>query len=297
MLNSAFSRHSIKFSLNTRSFTVVDLLCFLGLCTWTKRRARMKPAVLILCLLGAAYANPILHKTAMEMIQHASNSSESSSISESSDQSNTSEPSEEKSKENGSDSNSSESLESDSDETISKESESHSVESLIGTSETALTLDNTQSSKENVRRGWIYTLKWVHANNSGKVQATSQPDIKPTSDASKKSESSESSESQETVVLSTKEENNGADTSESTEHSHSVEGAEYSTSNSSSSSSSSESTESNSSAAESESRSTECLPGADSQECDSEEDFPQDIGDDGATDPFNGFLMPDATEP
>ncbi|XP_016319033.1 secretory calcium-binding phosphoprotein 1 [Sinocyclocheilus anshuiensis] len=258
----------------------------------------MNPAILILCLLGAAYANPILHKMAMEVIQHASNSSESSSISESSDQSNISEPSDEKSKETVSDSNSSESTESDSNEPIS--SESHSVESLIGKSETALTSDNTQSSKENVRRGWIYTLKWVHKNNNAIVQATSQPeenDIKSTSDESKKSESSESSESQEMVVLSTKEEDKSVDTSESTENSYIVDGTEYSTSNSSSSSSSSESTESKDSAVDSESRSIECQPGADSQECDSEEDFPQDIGDDGATDPFNGILMPDVTEP
>ncbi|KAK2909003.1 hypothetical protein Q8A67_004840 [Cirrhinus molitorella] len=260
----------------------------------------MKPAILILCLLGAAYANPILHKMAMEMIQHASNSSESSSISESSDQSNTSELSEEKSKETVSDSNSSESIESDSNEPIS--SESHSVERLTGQSETALTSDNTHSSKENVRRGWIYTLKWVHKNNNNnaQVQATSQPeenDIKSTSEASKNSESSESSESQEEAVLNTKVEDNGGDTSESTENSYIVDGPEYSNSNSSSSSSSSESTESKNSEVDSESRSTECQPGADSQDCDSEEDFPQDIGDDGATDPFNGILMPDVTEP
>uniref|UniRef100_A0A671S9D7 Secretory calcium-binding phosphoprotein 1 n=1 Tax=Sinocyclocheilus anshuiensis TaxID=1608454 RepID=A0A671S9D7_9TELE len=219
----------------------------------------MKPAILILCLLGAAYANPILHKKTMEMIQHASNSvSDAQFI------------------------------------------QRNFVSSLkTGKSETALTSDNTQSSKENVRRGWIYTLKWVHINNNGKVQATSQPeenDIKSTSDASKKS--SESSESKEMVVLNTKEEDNSADTSESTENSYSVDGTEYSTSNSSSSSSSSsESTESKNSAADSESRSAECQPEADSQECDSEEDFPQDIGDDGATDPFNGILMPDVTEP
>ncbi|XP_073699410.1 secretory calcium-binding phosphoprotein 1 [Garra rufa] len=258
----------------------------------------MKPVILILCLLGAAYANPILHKMAMEMIQHASNSSESSSISESSDQSNTSEPSEE-SKETVSDSNSSESTESESNEPLS--SESHSVERLTGQSETALISDNTHSSKENVRRGWIYTLKWVNKNNNNaQVQATSQPeenDIKSTSDASKKSESSESSESQETAVLNTKVENNGGDTSESTENSYIVDGTEYSNSNSSSSSSSSESSESKNSEVDSESRSTECQPGADSQDCDSEEDFPQDIGDDGATDPFNGILMPDVTEP
>ncbi len=148
-------------------------------------------------------------------------------------------------------------------------------------------------------QGWIYTLKWVHKDNNAIVQANSQPeenDIKSTSDASKKSESSESSESQEMVVLNTKEEDNGADTSESTENSFIVDGTEHSTSNSSSSSSSSESSESNS-AVDSESRSTECQPGANSQECDSEEDFPQDIGDDGATDPFNGILMPDVTEP
>uniref|UniRef100_A0A671KIW7 Secretory calcium-binding phosphoprotein 1 n=1 Tax=Sinocyclocheilus anshuiensis TaxID=1608454 RepID=A0A671KIW7_9TELE len=234
----------------------------------------MNPAILILCLLGAAYANPILHKMAMEVIQHASNSSESSSISESSDQSNISEPSDEVQIDN--------------------------LFILSHVLETALTSDNTQSSKENVRRGWIYTLKWVHKNNNAIVQATSQPeenDIKSTSDESKKSESSESSESQEMVVLSTKEEDKSVDTSESTENSYIVDGTEYSTSNSSSSSSSSESTESKDSAVDSESRSIECQPGADSQECDSEEDFPQDIGDDGATDPFNGILMPDVTEP
>lgn len=259
----------------------------------------MKPAILILCLLGAACANPILHKKAMEIIQHASNSSESSSMSESSDQSNTSELSEERSKDTVSDSSSSESTESDSNEPIS--SESHSVESLSGKSETALTSDNTQSTKENVRRGWIYTLKWVHINNNGKVQVTSQPeenDIMSTSVASKKSESSESSESKETVALNTNEEDNSADTSESSENSYSVDGAEYRTSNSSSSSSSSsESTESKNSPVDSESRSAECKPGADSQECDSKEDFPLDIGDDGAMDPFNGILMPDVTEP
>uniref|UniRef100_A0A672KGE2 Secretory calcium-binding phosphoprotein 1 n=1 Tax=Sinocyclocheilus grahami TaxID=75366 RepID=A0A672KGE2_SINGR len=214
----------------------------------------MKPAILILCLLGAACANPILHKKTMEMIQHASSSSESSSMSESSDQSNTSELSE----------------------------EVRFVKFHTGKSETALTSDNTQSSKENVRRGWIYTLKWVHINNNGKVQVTSQP---------------EENDSKEMVVLNTKEEDNSADTNESTENSYSVDGTEYSTSNSSSSSSSSESTESKNSAPDSESRSAECQPEADSQECDSEEDFPQDIGDDGATDPFNGILMPDVTEP
>uniref|UniRef100_A0A8C2J3Q6 Secretory calcium-binding phosphoprotein 1 n=1 Tax=Cyprinus carpio TaxID=7962 RepID=A0A8C2J3Q6_CYPCA len=243
----------------------------------------MKPAILILCLLGAAYANPILHKMAMEMIQHASNSSESSSISESSDQSNTSEPSDEV--------------------RFHVLTADKLITCLLShVLETALTSDNTQSSNENVRKGWIYTLKWVHKNNNAIVQATSQPDendIKSTSDASKKSESSVSSESQEMAVLNTKQEDNSVDTSESTENSYIVDGTEYSTSNSSSSSSSSssESTESKNSAMDSESRLSECQPGADSQECDSEEDFPQDIGDDGATDPFNGILMPDVTEP
>ncbi|TRY94349.1 hypothetical protein DNTS_026342 [Danionella cerebrum] len=244
----------------------------------------------------------VLHKTALGIIQNASNSSESSSVSESSEQSKTSEPSEVKSKETVSESNSSESPESASDELNSKESESESLESLTGQSETALTSDNTQSSKENIRRGWIYTLTWMEPTNSTSdsvEQEIVQPDnngSNTTSAASKESESSESSESQESESLNSNDEKNGADTSESIEHS-STSSDESKNSTSSSSSSSSESTESQKSQEDSDSKSTECLPGVQSQHCESNEDFPQDIGDDGATDPFNGFLLPDVTEP
>ncbi|XP_049337368.1 secretory calcium-binding phosphoprotein 1 [Astyanax mexicanus] len=241
----------------------------------------MKLTVVILCLLGATAANPILHKVSMEIIDHASNST--SSVSESSEESNTSEH--DSSPENTSENISSESDESKSDEQTSDLSHSHSLEERFGTGEPGMTTDNSQGSQENMRKNWVHLINVKMASKEDTEEVTDQPDEEDKDTT--EDQTSESSESTEKPTPSS--------SSSSTEDSRAVvvDSSENSHSNSSSSSSSSESHESSHSTESTESQSKECPPGTDSNECDSDEYQFHDVGDDGATDPFNGFHTPD----
>ncbi len=144
---------------------------------------------------------------------------------------------------------------------------------------------------------WIYTLKWVHKDNNAIVQATSQPEV---NDIKSTSESSESSESQEMVVLNTKDEDNGADTSESTENSYIVDGTESSSSNSSSSSSSTVAVKAASPKTAKWTVKVAQLsasPGLTAKNVTARKTFLRISEMMVLPDPFNGILMPDFTEP
>ncbi|GAA6075110.1 secretory calcium-binding phosphoprotein 1 [Tachysurus ichikawai] len=108
----------------------------------------MKLTLVILCLLGAASANPILHSVAMETTDAASNST--SSMSESTEEINAVD--QDSSQENTSEDTTSESTESSSSEQTSEKSQSHSLEERFATGETGMTVDDSQGSNENMRK-------------------------------------------------------------------------------------------------------------------------------------------------
>lgn len=146
----------------------------------------MKITIVLLCLVGAVFTNPILFKATMEPREFESNVTQSSSASQSSDQSNTSElqsseenTSEDTSEDQTSESESeseSESLESNSEDESSEESQSQSLENKTVSHEMGVTRDNSLGSEENVRKGWIRMFAKVVQIKS--PEDTSRSDVK-----------------------------------------------------------------------------------------------------------------------
>ncbi|KAB5581365.1 hypothetical protein PHYPO_G00174800 [Pangasianodon hypophthalmus] len=263
----------------------------------------MKLAFVILCLLGAASANPILHKVAMDMMEPASNST--SSMSESTEETNAID--QDSSQENTSEDTTSESMESKSSEQTTETSQSHSLEERFGTGEAGMTVDNSQGSTENMRKNWIRVFSPQEISSednstsaslalaSSEISKSAESQEKKSNSISSSSESNESTEGQGKNSTNSSSESSESNSIENKSTIDSNENSAMKSSNSSSSESH-ESTESTKSTESKQSHSDECQPGADSQDCDSDEYVLQNVGDDGASDPFNGFHVPDSTE-
>ncbi|XP_071263088.1 secretory calcium-binding phosphoprotein 1 [Salvelinus alpinus] len=149
---------------------------------------RMKITIVIFCLVGAVYANPILYKVILEQSElESSNMNQtqrlSSSASQSPDQSDTSElkSSEESTSEDQSSESESESLESNSEssESHSLESESQSLEDRTDSNAIGDTRDNSQGSEENVRKNWIrvFAVRVLSAENNSSSEVKGQLDL------------------------------------------------------------------------------------------------------------------------
>ncbi|CDQ85551.1 unnamed protein product [Oncorhynchus mykiss] len=149
----------------------------------------MKITVVIFCLVGAVYANPILYKAILEQSElESSNMTQtqrlSSSASQSPHQSDTSElkSSEESTSEDQSSESESESLESNSEssESHSLESESQSLEDRQ-TDSNAIgdTRDNSQGSEENIRKNWIrvFAVRVLSAEDNSSFEVKGQLDL------------------------------------------------------------------------------------------------------------------------
>ncbi|CAL8273977.1 unnamed protein product [Gadus morhua 'NCC'] len=129
-------------------------------------RTRMKAPIIMLCLIGAAVANPIFNILSLDSNSGENNSTMSLSDSHSSEN-NTS--SVEQSSE------SSESLESNSEDKTSEESESHSLEDPIALIDE--TRDNNSEEDRNVRKSWLSVFASVVHSRSGEdssIEATGQ---------------------------------------------------------------------------------------------------------------------------
>ncbi|XP_067107049.1 secretory calcium-binding phosphoprotein 1 [Osmerus mordax] len=148
----------------------------------------MKITTVILCLVGAVSANPILHRVDMEPCVSESNATQSLSGSQSSDQSDTSElqSSEENTSEDTSENQTSESesesesLESNSDDESSEKSQSQSLQDTNTSHEMGVTSDNSLGSEENIRKSWIRmfanVIQVLSPKVNGSVKVKGQPD-------------------------------------------------------------------------------------------------------------------------
>ncbi|MEQ2233245.1 hypothetical protein ILYODFUR_019952 [Ilyodon furcidens] len=263
----------------------------------------MKVIIMTFCLIGAAFANPILHNSLVST-ESESNSTESLSVLESSEN-NTSEL--QSSEENTSNQSSeSESAESTSEDKTSEESDSQSDEN-DGMESMDETKDNSMGSEENVRKqNWVKVFASVvkgasaEDNTSTEVKGhleslsnelsdkqhtdtktvqirTNQPLLEQSTDSSDTSDSGDV-----TTAASDSTDSTSSESQESQE-----------TSDSSDSSAASKSTEDSnaSDSAELEQvRAKDCVNST--QSCESEEYFLQSIGDD-AHSPGEHLMVPD----
>ncbi|XP_007551867.1 dentin sialophosphoprotein-like isoform X2 [Poecilia formosa] len=273
----------------------------------------MKLIIITCCLIGAAFANPILHNILVST-ESESNSTESLSVLESSEN-NTSEL--QSSEENTSNQSSeSESVESTSEDKTSEESDSQSDES-DGMDSMAETKDNSMGSEENVRKSWVRVFPSIIEGASGedntstevtghpglldnelsgkrpthtmKVQIrTKQPLLGQSTDGSDTtSDSADASDSSDVSAAA-------SDSTDSSSSSESQESQETSDSNDSSTASKSTEDSNASDSAELEQvRAKNCVNST--QSCESEEYFLQSIGDD-AHSPGEHLLVPDEDE-
>ncbi|XP_071382386.1 secretory calcium-binding phosphoprotein 1 [Centroberyx affinis] len=274
----------------------------------------MKVTIVTFCLIGAVFANPILYNVDVEPNGLETNMTLSLSDSQSSE-SDTSEL--QSSEENTSNQSSeSESLESTSEDKTSEESDSESDE------DTTLTMgetqDNSLGSEENLRKGWIRVFASVvrvlsaEDNSSTEVKGQSdhlgnkqtQASHPSTGTAFRWRASTAQGNTNLTLVESNTDSSDTSDsagitdaTSESSD-STSSESDETSENSDSSRESSRESSESAEESDASDSadleqvRAKDCAQGADSTDCDSEEYFFQDIGDD-AHHPVGHLMVPE----
>ncbi|XP_071753143.2 secretory calcium-binding phosphoprotein 1 [Centroberyx gerrardi] len=275
----------------------------------------MKVTIVTFCLIGAVFANPILYNVDVEPNGLETNMTLSLSDSQSSE-SDTSEL--QSSEENTSNQSSeSESLESTSEDKTSEESDSQSDE------DTTLTMgetqDNSLGSEENLRKGWIRLFASVvrvlsaEDNSSTEVKGQSdhlgnkqtQASHPSTSTAFRWRASTAQGNTNLTLVESNTDSSDTSDsagvtdaTSESSDSDSTSSESDETSENSDSSRESSESAEESDASDASDSADLEqatakdCVQGADSTGCDSEEYFFQDIGDD-AHHPVGHLMVPE----
>ncbi|XP_047222124.1 secretory calcium-binding phosphoprotein 1 isoform X2 [Girardinichthys multiradiatus] len=262
----------------------------------------MKVIIMTFFLIGAAFANPILHNSLVST-ESESNSTESLSILESSENNTSELQSSEESTSNQS--SESESAESTSEDKTSEESDSQSDEN-DGMDSMDETKDNSMGSEENVRKNWVKVfasvVKGVSAEDntstevkghleslSNELSDKQQTDTKTVQIRTNQpllEQSTDSSDTSDSGDVTTA----ASDSSDSTS-SESQESQETSDSNDSSAASKSTEDSNASDSAELEQvRAKDCVNSM--QSCESEEYFLQSIGDD-AHSPGEHMMVPD----
>ncbi|XP_034746169.1 secretory calcium-binding phosphoprotein 1 [Etheostoma cragini] len=276
----------------------------------------MKVTIMMLCLIGTAFANPISFNTVLESNELDSNSTESLSVSQSTenDTSELQSSEESTSSQSQSSQSESESLESTSDDKTSEESNSESDEE-DGTDTIAETRDDSMGSEENVRKSWnrvfASVVKVLCAEDNSSTEVKGQSDYLTEKQPTDTSTSPPFKQGTNTNLLLVENPTDSADTSEiadvtasdSSESTSSESPSSESTSSESNKTSeSSDSSDASMSAEDSNpSDSTElkqiktqdCVNGT--QSCESEEDLFQDIGDD-AHYSVDNLMVPDEDE-
>lgn len=254
----------------------------------------MKGTIIMFCLIGAIFANPILHNVSSMSSQLDSNSTESLAVSQSSENDTSELQSSEETTSNQS--SESESLESTSEDKTSEESDSQSDEDDANDSMPE-TKDDSMGSEENVRKSWVRVFADVVKVQSTEVKG--QPESQSNELMKTKSINLQL---QENPTDSSDTASNSADTSDSTDATATTSDSSESTSeesnesndtseNSSDASKSSE--ESNASNSSELQQIKDCVNGT--QSCESEEHFFQNIGDD-AHFSVDNLMVPDEDE-
>lgn len=264
----------------------------------------MKVTIMMLCLIGAVFANPISYNAVSESNELDSNSTESLSVSQSSenDTSELQSSEESASSQSQSSQSESESLESTSEDKTSEESNSQSDED-DGTYTITETRDDSMGSEENVRKSWVRVFASVVKVLS--AEDNSSTEVKGKSDHLTEKQPTDTSTSGTNTNLPLVENpTDSADTSEiagvtasdssdstSSESSESNETSE--TSDSSDASMSAEDSNASDSAELKQLKTQDCVNGT--QSCESEEYLFQDIGDD-AHYSVDNLMVPDEDE-
>ncbi|XP_076001850.1 secretory calcium-binding phosphoprotein 1 [Genypterus blacodes] len=257
----------------------------------------MKLIIIAFCLIGAVFAVPISYNAVLEADGIDANTTESLSTSQSSENDTSELQSSEESISNQASSSESSSSESESTETTSEDKTSEENDSQSFEDEDASmpeTRDNSMGSEENIRKGWVpvfpRVIRVLSAEDNSSTEVKHQQDLLDI----KLSEEPPTPASTSTTLRLGTDSNQSSDTSsESAETSSDVTGVRAAINNSSSSessqSSSSESSQSSESKEDSDVsdsaqleqvRAKDCRQGADSADCESDEYFFQEIGDD-----------------
>ncbi|XP_069570192.1 secretory calcium-binding phosphoprotein 1 [Brachyistius frenatus] len=254
----------------------------------------MKVMIITFCLIGAVFANPILHDVVSVSSELDSNSTESVSVSQSSENETSEMQSSEETTSNQS--SESESLESTSEDKTSEESNSQSDED-DGMDFMAETKDDSMGSEENLRKSWVRVfasaVKALSAEDNSSAEASNELTDKQTSTST---DTAQSNTNLQNPTDSSDSTSDSADTSEITadtsESSESTSSESLENSDSSDASKSSEDSNASDST-ELEVKAADCVNGTES--CESEEYFFQNIGDDGHFSVDN-LMVPDEDE-
>ncbi|XP_070684382.1 secretory calcium-binding phosphoprotein 1 [Pempheris klunzingeri] len=276
----------------------------------------MKAVMIIFCLIGVVFANPISYNFGLESSELDPNTTESLSVSQSSENDTSEVQSSEENISNQSQSSESESdsLESSSEDKTSEESNSQSDEH-DETNSMAETRDDSMGSEENVRKSWVRVFASVtkvmsaEDNSSTEVEGQSdhltekQPEDvlgsntaqghknlplveSPTDSSDTTSDSADTSDTTGVpAVTSDSSESNSSESNETSETSDSSDASK-------SSEESNESNQSESSELQ-QIKTQDCVNGT--QSCESDEYFFQDIGDD-AHYSVDNLMVPDEDE-
>ncbi|XP_078125635.1 secretory calcium-binding phosphoprotein 1 [Sander vitreus] len=266
----------------------------------------MKVTIIMLCLIGAVFANPISYNAVLESNELDSNSTESLSVSQSSenDTSELQSSEESASSQSQSSQSESESLESTSEDKTSEESNSQSDE-YDGTDTITETRDDSMGSEENVRKSWVRVFASVVKVLS--AEDNSSTEVKGQSDHLTEKQPTDTSTSRTNTNLPLVENpTDSADTSEiagvtasdssdstSSESTSSESNETSETSDSSDASMSAEDSNASDSAELKQIKTQDCVNGT--QSCESEEYLFQDIGDD-AHYSVDNLMVPDEDE-
>ncbi|KAK5899623.1 hypothetical protein CesoFtcFv8_009082 [Champsocephalus esox] len=190
----------------------------------------MRGTVVIFCLIGAVFANPIFFSAISESNLLDSNSTESLSVSQSSENDNSELQSSEESNSIQSQSSESESSESISEDKTSEESNSQSDED-VAIDLMIETRDDSMGSEENIRKSWVQrfasVIKDLSAEDNSRMEIRAQPDHltekQPTLTSSRESTSSESPSSESTSSESDQTNETSEESDSSSEESKSLE--------------------------------------------------------------------------
>ncbi|XP_010766483.1 secretory calcium-binding phosphoprotein 1 [Notothenia coriiceps] len=246
----------------------------------------MRGTVVMFCLIGAVFANPIFFSAISESNSLDSNSTESLSVSQSSENDTSELQSSEESNSIQSQSSESESSESTSEDKTSEESNSQSDED-VAIDLMIETRDDSMGSEENIRKSWVQqfasVIKDLSAEENSSMEVKAQPDHltekQPTltststnnTESSSESTSSESTSSESDQTNETSEESDSSsEESKSLEDSNAIDSDELQ-----------------------QIKAPDCVKGT--QSCESEEYFFQDIGDD-AQYSVDNLMMPEEAE-
>ncbi|XP_070843908.1 secretory calcium-binding phosphoprotein 1 [Chaetodon trifascialis] len=247
----------------------------------------MKGTIVMFCLIGAVFANPISHSALLESSELDPNTTESLSVSQSAENNTSELQSSEENTSSQSQSSESESLESTSEDKTSEESNSQSDED-DETDSMAETRDDSMGSEENMRKSWVRVFASVIKVQSAEDNSSSSAEVKGQPDHLTNTSADTSAAQGRTNLLRLEDPTDSSDTTSDSADTSELPTAASSSSESNETSETSETSDSSDSSEMQHIRGHDCVNGT--QSCESEEYFFQDIGDDGQVSVDNAMV-------